>query len=117
MVVSFEICEGYISGYDFFPALVPFATFEIPKEIRDIDGYGLYDNYLDLEKKELVIIRRINESGALPPLPSPEHIDVSQYLVGDNLIEVAADGEIQAFLEDGTITGCNVEIEFVVEGV
>jgi hypothetical protein len=116
-VISFEICEGSMNGPEFVPAQVPFATLEIPEEICNIDGYGLYDNYLDFEKKEVVIIRRV-VNGALPPLPEPEHIDVSQHLLEtDNLIEVVAGGSIGAVLDNGTESECKIEIEFVVEGV
>lgn len=116
LVISFEICEGSLSGYEFVPAQVPFATLEIPEEIRNIDGYGLYDNYLDLEEKKVVIIRRV-VNGALPPLPTPEHIDVSQYLSDDNLIEVVPNGSIRVIQDTGEVMACKTEVEFILKGV
>lgn len=115
LVLSFEICEGTISGYEFVPAQVPFATLEIPEEIRNIDGYGLYDNYLDLEEKKVVIIRRV-VNGALPPLPESEYIDVSQYLGDDNFIEVVPGGIMRVIQDTGEIMACKCEIVFMVKG-
>ena len=115
-VVSFDITKGYLEGNEFVPAQVPFATLEIPEEIRNIDGYGLYDNYLDLEEKKVVIIRRV-VNGALPPLPTPEHIDVSQYLSDDNLIEVVPNGTIRVIQDTGDMMSCKSEIVYMLKGV
>ena len=119
LVLSFEIQEGSFNDYVFEPTFVPFATLEIPEEIRNIDGYGLYDNYLDFESKQLVLVRGLNEtSSGMPPLPDPVYIDVSEYLGDDNLIEVAPGGIIRVIQDTGEkiTTSVNRNIVFMVKG-
>lgn len=119
LILSFEIQEGFFNDYAFEPAFVPFATLEIPEEIRNIDGYGLYDNYLDFESKQLVLVRGLNEtSSGMPPLPAPVYIDVSEYLGDDNLIEVAPGGIIRVIQDTGEkiTTSVNRNIVFMVKG-
>ena len=118
LVLSFEIQEGFFNDYVFEPAFVPFATLEIPEEIRNIDGYGLYDNYLDFESKQLVLVRGLNEtSSGMPPLPAPVYIDVSEYLGDDNLIEVVPNGTIKVIQDTGYEMSCKSEIVYMLKGV
>lgn len=117
-VLSFEIQEGDLSGYEFVGKLLPIATLEIPEKIRAIDGYGLYDNYLDFENKRIVVIRKLNEDGSkMPTLPTPEYIDVSEYLGDDNLIEVAPGGVLRVIQDTGEQMTANRNIVFMLKGV
>lgn len=118
LILSFEICEGYLSGYEFVPKPVPIASLDIPEAIRNIDGYGLYDNYLDFENKQLVLVRGLNEtSSGMPPLPAPVYIDVSEYLGDDNLIEVVPNGTIKVIQDTGYEMSCKSEIVYMLKGV
>lgn len=117
LILSFEICEGYLSGYEFVPKPVPIASLDIPEAIRNIDGYGLYDNYLDFENKQIVLIRKLNEDGSkMPTLPTPEYIDVSEYLGDDNLIEVVPGGVVRVIQDTGAQMTANRNIVFMVKG-
>ena len=117
LILSFEICEGTIDHYEFVPALVPFATLEIPEEIYDIDWGGeLGCNYLDLEERVAVVFRRFI-NGASVALDEPEEIDISDYLGVDNFIEVVPNGIIRVVQDTGEIMTCQREIVFMVKGV
>ena len=117
LILSFEICEGTLSGYEFVPAPVPFDALEIPKEIYDIDwGSELGCNYIDLEERVAVVIRRFI-NGASVALDKPEKIDISQYFGVDNLIEVVPNGIIRIVRDTGVMMSCKSEIVYMLKGV
>lgn len=122
LIICFEIVKGHMVGinaveYKFVPALIPIATLEIPKEVREIDGCGFStQNYIDLERKVLVIARKIVDNTNVL-LDKVEEIDISAYLSDDNFIEVAPNGLIRVIQDTGEIMSCKCEIVFMKKGI
>lgn len=116
-IIFIEFVKGeYNDDDEFVPVFEPIATFDIPREVRNIKDYGFSaSNYLDLERRVFVRVRSlVNNTSVL--LGEIEEVDVSQIIDSDNFIKVVPNGIIRVIQDTGEIMPCKCEVTFMVRG-
>lgn len=115
-IIFIEFVKGEYDNDEFVPVFEPIATFDIPREVRNIKDYGFSgSNYLDLERRVFVRVRSlVNNTSVL--LGEIEEVDVSQIIDSDNFIKVVPNGIIRVIQDTGEIMPCKCEVTFMVRG-
>lgn len=87
-------------------SVLPIDSLEIPEEILNIEHFGEGNpknpnecNYLDLDRKEVVISGMLNSSNMWYKYPGAKVYDVSKLLTRDNYIKIIAGGDLE-FVSD-----------------